>query len=136
LDATPSARATSLGAGIKLLAKAATALNGWAVSRAATREIERLKPEILTLISRHEEQARQTLPDLGVLLVVGIQSGDPKKFAATPGRMLIGVHIAGAGTDFQSVYNAYVSRPQLVAGASKDWIRQDAYVWATRMTMA
>jgi hypothetical protein len=132
MAAGPSARGTAIGAGVKLLAKASTALNGWAVSFNVNRQIEKLKPEILSLMTRHEAQVRQSVPDLGVLVVVGIQKGDPKKFFADPGRMVIGAHIGGVGTDYREVLNQYLGQAKIVQGPSKDWIREDAFVWITR----
>jgi hypothetical protein len=132
MNTGPSPRGAALGARVQLLAKASRALNGWAVSFNANRQIEKLKPQILSLMSRHEAQARQTLPDLGVLLVVGIQFADPSKFAADPGQVLLGVHIGSVGTNFRFVLNQYIHQPKIVAGASKDWKRRDVFVWVTR----
>jgi hypothetical protein len=131
----PSTRGAAVGAGIKLLQKASKALNGFAVSYRVTREIDKLQPKILNLMSAFEAREEQSVPGLGVLVVVGIQSGDPAKFVADPGKMFLSIHIGGVGTDFRQTVKKYIRRPKIVAGPSRDWVREDHFVWVTRSNM-
>jgi hypothetical protein len=117
------------------LHKASKALNGFAISYRATSEIEKLKPKILNQMSAFEARAKQSIPGLGALVVVGIQGGDPRKFVGDPGKMFLSVHIGGVGTNFQQTVKKYIQRPKIVAGPSKDWVRQDHFVWVTRSDM-
>jgi hypothetical protein len=127
-----SPKGSAVGARFKLLKKGLKILNNMGLSLQVKQAILHLKPDILRRIAREEKKFKQTLPDLGALIVVGIASGDRKKFIDSPGRMFINAHIGGIGRNPLTVFSSYQTRPHLVAGASKDWIRYDHFIWVTR----
>jgi hypothetical protein len=129
---TDRPRGSAVGARFKLLKKGLQILNNFGLSLKVQQAIQRLKPDILRQIAREEEKFHQTLPDLGALLVVGIASGDRSKFIDSPGKVFIDAHIGGVGRNPRTVFNNYHSRSHLVAGAGKDWIRHDYFIWVTR----
>jgi len=120
-SAGPSAGAQAVGAGVKLLHKVSTALNGWAVSYRVNRELENLAPEI-------DKQMPQSG---GVLICVGIQEWAIPDATGTRAQMFLSIHIAGAGQSPQVVLEQYLMRPRMVAGAPTGWRRRDEYIWVT-----
>ena len=106
-------------AGVKLLQKAAIALNGLAVSYRVNREI-----------TQRADQIRRQMPkDGGVLLCVGMEESELPDPMGT--RMFLSLHIAGAGKDPRSVFHGYLTQPRLVQGPAEGWRRRDEYIWVT-----
>ncbi len=118
----PSVGGQAVGAGIKLLHKALTALNGFSVAWRTERELEKLSSEINA----------QMPAKGGVLVCVGIEEWkypDPTGFKA---KGFLSIHIAGVGSDREKVLKDYLSTPVIVQGPSKGWVRKNCFIWVTR----
>ena len=108
-------------AGIRLLAKAAQALNGWAVAQRTNSELESLKPKIEAVMPR----------DGGVLICVGIQQwATPDPTGATAESFLF-ANVCGSGNDAAGTVQKYLSEPQLTQGAASGWKVNTIFLWAT-----
>jgi len=107
---------------VELSHKATVALNGWAVQYRVNKELDKLKAEI-----------EKKMPAKGgVLVCVGIQEWEMPDAAGAKAQSFLSIHIAGFGTDYNSVLQHYQSQPSLLQGAPKGWLRKDVFIWATR----
>lgn len=128
----PSLRGQALGSAVKLFHDVAIASNNAALSYRIKAELGKLEKTILSQMGVAEQNRQQSIGNLGVLVVVGIQEWEFADPTGTKARTFLSMHTGGVGTNFKEVLESYIRTPSIVQGVPRGWLRKEMYLWVTR----
>lgn len=127
-----SVRGKAIGSAVELLHSVSFTLNRWAVGHRIKSELRRMDGDIRKAIANYEAAQRQSNPQIGVLVVAGVQEWERPDPTGSKAQTFLSIHIGGIGTNYTEVVRKYRNTPKMVQGAPDGWVRKDAYIWVTR----